>query len=107
MTDVIKHTGGPIVIVKESRQINGKHRNKTDKLGRAKYFQRFPFWKNHAESGAISGLCGREKAGGFLCREVRGAVKEVKKNREWRREYMTLLMRDEVNQKKVESAERI
>lgn len=32
-------------------------------------------------------------------RELDDAVKEAKKNREWRHEYMTLLMRDQANQK--------
>ena len=34
-----------------------------------------------------------------LVKKLKLAVEEAKKNREWRREYMTLLMRDRENRK--------
>ena len=39
---------------------------------------------------------GREPEGGFV-KKLEEEVKKAKKNREWRREYMTLLMRDQEN----------
>lgn len=53
------------------------------------------------EDTSISGLCVGREAGGFLCsvEKLEEAVKEAKKNREWRHEYMTLLMKDQANEK--------
>lgn len=50
----------------------------------------------------ISGLCGREKPEDSFVEQLEEVVKEAKKNREWRREYMTLLMRDRENVEKGE-----
>ncbi len=41
-------------------------------------------------------LAGRKSEDSFVMR-LEKAVKEAKKNREWRHEYMTLLMRDQEN----------
>ena len=43
---------------------------------------------------------GGKKAKDTYIKELDKAVEEVKKNREWRREYMTLLMRDAENLEK-------
>lgn len=47
-------------------------------------------------------VAGVESEDGFVQR-VASAVREAKKNREWRREYMTLLMRDQENIEKGEA----
>ena len=41
-------------------------------------------------------VCGKPSEDLFV-RKLEEAVKEAKKNREWRHEYMTLLMRDQEN----------
>lgn len=50
-------------------------------------------------------VAGKKSEDSFV-EKLEEAVKEAKKNREWRHEYMTLLMRDQENQEKGKVQER-
>lgn len=52
------------------------------------------------ELRAFLDYIGGKKTNDSFVNELEEAVKEAKKNREWRREYMTLLMRDQENYEK-------
>lgn len=58
--------------------------------------------KNGAVSGELKAflayVAGRQSEDTFV-KKLECAVEKAKQNREWRREYMTLLMRDKENQK--------
>lgn len=51
-------------------------------------------------------IAGKETKEDVYIRKLMEAVKEAKKNREWRHEYMTLLMRDQENIEKGREQER-
>ena len=44
-------------------------------------------------------VAGKEAEDSYV-KKLKEAIKEAKKNREWRHEYMTLLMRDQMNERK-------